>query len=1186
MVPTTEDRFDIRDEIGRGAHGRVVKAWDRQAGEWVAIKELSATTGASELPLFKQEFRLAREIRHDNLVRLYELFVTAQSASFSMELLHGRSLAEMLQDRSPLDVASIFGQLADGLQFLHSHGIVHRDVKPTNVFCAEGNRVVLLDYGLAVSLTPQPTYAADDSIAGTFTYMAPEVLFGRPPGPASDWYSFGAVLAEYVLDGRPLFPDTPDEFVQAKLQQIPEALWVGVRREYPGLANLCQGLLHPDPLQRPSYEHVCDVLGRPPKSLMGLDHPSPFVGRESELAALESAWTRAGGQLYAVFLHGPPGIGKSKLANVFIERLPPSRDRIVLRSKCDPQEAVHFNALDWIDQLAGLLDELDDAQRRLTLPVRSAALGRLFPALARHCELDAETDDVSPDKIKRDAASQLGFLLTQLSRLRRMLIWFDDVQWADRDSFQFLREVVRRVGGGHLLILITSREAPEKGGEFEELLRQIGAERMELPPLGEEDVRTLMRAAETSLQDEDLEWLLSSARGVPFFVNETLRLNRRHAEARSERFSVKDRLRQTIAELPNDLQDILNLVVLSEVTPSMGDLQTLVRSDHAARFAVFELCHRHLLKTSAAQQDYAVEVYHDLWREIIADLIDDDQRAAYHRRFIDFFENQDTENALALHRHYLAVGDRAAASRHALDAGKVAMRDLAFSQAVELFRSALELGVDDVDRWRVTEQLANALAFDGRVEEATAAFEAAAAMCPDGSAGFDGIRLMYQAASQCLWSGDRARGIALLTRIAPGIGIDIPATPQIARRRATLQRLRSWRVHESATLGHAEPDPLTRLKLSVLEDVTLNMSIIDHKKAEALSVEFLRLACDQGRPADMIHAFCIEAANEANVGGGGTLGRALRRRARELVDKADSIAEGSTPYDRAHVLCMRCCVSLFLGDYQTSRESGQKGMKYFQERPLMQSWRIGPTVTYLAMALYYLGDLPALRALVARDVKRSGPLAALGQGFGSAFLLQVDAATAGAAEALDAVESHLPRNRFTSGHWGVWMMKTNLLLYEGRHADAWRYIESTWPSLRRELFLELDWIAVAVRFQRSLCALHVLHQDPGDAGARRAIREDLRMLGRSGMPSAPAYAASLRGGLARLEGDKDSMEQQFAAAADGFNSCNMHLMCELARWRREMVLGSEPAPPSIETDDQGTFMSERNFIALADAYLP
>ena len=184
------------------------------------------------------------------------------------------------------------------------------------------------------------------------------------------------------------------------------------------------------------------------------------------------------------------------------------------------------------------------------------------------------------------------------------------------------------------------------------------------------------------------------------------------------------------------------------------------------------------------------------------------------------------------------------------------------------------------------------------------------------------------------------------------------------------------------------------------------------------------------------------------------------------------------------------------------------------------------------------------------------------------------------------MERHLPPDRFTSGHWGLWMMRMNLMLYEGQCADAWRYIETTWPRLRKELFLDLDWIAVAVRFQRSLCALHMLRQDPTTPNARGAIREDLRMLGRSGMPSAPAYAASLRGGLSRIDGEVDTAGRALAAAAEAYDSCNMRLMRELALWRRGMLLGNDPLPPPIETDVQGTVMSESNFIALADAYLP
>ncbi len=200
------DRYEIRRCIGAGAMGAVYEALDRESGQTVALKKLRHFSPAA-LYLFKQEFRTLVDVRHPNLVRLFELVATnAHDAFFTMEMVRGVDFLEHVHQR-PGDfgrVRAALGQLVEGVRALHAAGKSHRDIKPSNVLVTADGRVVLLDFGVATQFSGvagEELYE-EHPIVGTASYMAPEQASSAAPTPASDWYSVGAILFE-VLVGRP-----------------------------------------------------------------------------------------------------------------------------------------------------------------------------------------------------------------------------------------------------------------------------------------------------------------------------------------------------------------------------------------------------------------------------------------------------------------------------------------------------------------------------------------------------------------------------------------------------------------------------------------------------------------------------------------------------------------------------------------------------------------------------------------------------------------------------------------------------------------------------------------------------------------------------------------------------------------------------------------------------------------------
>ncbi|HEX4952767.1 MAG TPA: serine/threonine-protein kinase [Thermoanaerobaculia bacterium] len=217
------NRFRVLRLLGEGAVGEVWEADDAELGRRVALKALRPEmAGAPAVrERFKREVGLAHQITHPNVCRLYDLFFhqppnrrragDAPLAVVSMELLAGETLAERLERRGPLPIEQaleIARQVAAALAAGHRAGVVHRDLKSSNVVLVEGPdglRAVVTDFGLARSLTAEedPQLTASGDLLGSPAYMAPEQIEGRPLGPAADLYALGVVLFEMVTGALP-----------------------------------------------------------------------------------------------------------------------------------------------------------------------------------------------------------------------------------------------------------------------------------------------------------------------------------------------------------------------------------------------------------------------------------------------------------------------------------------------------------------------------------------------------------------------------------------------------------------------------------------------------------------------------------------------------------------------------------------------------------------------------------------------------------------------------------------------------------------------------------------------------------------------------------------------------------------------------------------------------------------------
>ncbi|MEM7582429.1 MAG: protein kinase [Acidobacteriota bacterium] len=1191
----------IQRRVGSGAFGVVYEAYDRQARSLVALKVLRFAE-ADSLYRFKKGFRSLADIRHPNLVSFYELYSEAGQWFFSMELVPGVDLIEALSggrrsdesaaERDPPDfdrIRRVMLQLARALHTVHTHGKVHRDIKPPNVLVTAEDRAVLLDFGLVTEFHRIGMPEATPQTVGTPAYMSPEQALALPGSPASDWYSVGVMLYQ-ALTGELPFQGTTLEIISDKQTGVAPGM-SNVPRD---LEALSLRLLDPDPEARPRGEEVIAFLGgggaaekhRLKEATDELE--LPFVGRSRTLSQLIDAFEASREGAVMVYLNGASGMGKTALIDRFIHDLDRHDESpVVLSGRCYLQESVPYKALDsLVDALSRYLLSLQPQEVEALLPDQIAPLAVLFPVLLRVGSVaDLSTDAPDPQIQRRRAFAALRQLLERISRRQPLVLVIDDLQWGDMDSFLLLNEILKPPDPPPLLLICAYRSEDEATSPFLQALseqrdsfrwRGVDVRELTLGRLPEEQARALIRAVSEEameISSERAESILREAAGSPLFLSELTRFSSEVAidpepekpatmesplsdgrrPASRDDIHLRDAIMARVAALSSPARRLLEVVAVAGKPVDLIAARQAVDLGSEGAAAVAQLRTLKLIRQRVVEGREEIETYHDRIREMVAGSLNPEALRDVHRILALALESSGRADPETLAVHFQATEEVVRAREYAATAAERAEEALAFERAARLYRLALDLTEEEtgLHRYELQVKLGAALANAGRSREAAESYLQAVSH----SGTINPIEAQRQAAEQLLISGHVERGQAILRHVLRTVGMRLQKRSWKSLIDLWWYRLRlRLRGFEFTERAEADCDPAELHRIDVCWSVEIGLCLVDVLRASQFHARHLLLALSVGEPERVARGLAMEVFFGAMEGGGG--GDVLAQ-ARALADR----------FRGRYAACLTEMASGMLacshGEWREAHRFLTSAEEQMREVRTGVTWELDTVRHFRVLAMLHLGSWPALFAelpsLLTPAREQSDLYLEIHlRHWVESFQLLLDDRPEDAHELLGDEIRDWSHQGFHFQHFGHLHAVTQVALYQGKGLQAWTLVRERWGELTRSMIQRIEIVLILSLDLRSRCALAAVAEGGADPAFSSWLLERAEIgaskIERAGTDWAAGLASLLRAGVASLRGEPEACREHSEAAAGAFERCGMAAHAAIASWHCDGIV--------------------------------
>jgi Nif-specific regulatory protein len=748
-------RYQIRAVLKETHATSVYKVFDAADKRDEAIKILRhELSEPQQLLRFKTEFSTLASIEHASIIKVFDYgLLHDRFPYFTMEYFAGKRISEFFDGQNWDALYDVILQIASALHHIHHLGIIHLDLKPSNILVSDAGKAKIMDFGLAI----ESRQVLDRQIRGTLQYMAPEVLRQDRVDSRADLYALGMTLYETVTGALPGYGKAPIDVIRMHLDEeirtpasinprVPEALEQIIRK-----------LLEKDPRHRYNsaaalLQAVAAAAGKraPAAELLvgqGELYAAPLIGRKGEVAQLMTLINDAReGRGNGIILAGPEGLGKSRIvrdatlraqldgARVFCGRCPVNR------------KTIYAPFFEIFRQLVTAVSPDADVSEEIRRILRPAMAGT---------DVRATKGDKYRlyNHIVQSMQDIYGFLSAGSdSSGTPLIVVIEDLQWADPSTAELFSFLVGEARQNKLLVigtLTTDGESTEAdAASWEQRAREGNFPILHIDTLNETLVREHVQSllGSMNISEELVRWMLWESSGSPLNIrritdyliaHQFLHWQATGWVAEMERIrglripggAAAILMEKVEALTPEQRMLIEALAVIGEV--SEVDLLTRISdAEPETTYRILrQLVQLNLLDESTDGKTVTFPQIH--LRDTIYNGMTDRRRSELHLRVGHALEPQleagSSQLVGQIAYHFARANESEKGIRYAVEAGDLATHTLAHEEATEFYRTALELldlnGADEASKLEVREKLADAYYRSANYREAMQAYQ-------------------------------------------------------------------------------------------------------------------------------------------------------------------------------------------------------------------------------------------------------------------------------------------------------------------------------------------------------------------------------------------------------------------------------------------------------------------------------
>jgi Nif-specific regulatory protein len=743
-------RYQVRAILKETPSTCVYRVFDVSDQRDEAIKILRhELSEPQQLLRFKTEFSTLASLDHESIIKVFDYGLLPNAYPyFTMEYFAGKKISEYFDGHSWSALYDVILQIASALHHIHHLGIIHLDLKPSNILVDDAGHAKIMDFGVAI----ESRQVLDRQIRGSLHYMPPEVLKQDRVDSRADLYALGMTLYETVTGALPGYGRPAIEVIRMHLDEDvrpPSSINPRIPAE---LEQIIMKLLEKDPRQRFAsaaalLQEVASAAGKKVGAgelllSRGELFAAPLIGRRAEVAQLRALIAEArDGRGNGVIIAGAEGMGKSRIvrdanlraqldgARVFCGRCPINR-----KTAYAPFFEIFQQMVLAVNPGADVSAEL----RRLLRPTAPSGSSDETPRASGKYQLY--------NRIVQAVQDMYGFLSAGASEgesnASPLILVIDDVQWADPSTTELFSFLVGEAKQNRLLVIGTltidpATEGPSEHGTnlaaWERRAREGAFPIMRVEALNEPLVREHLQSllGEENISDELVRWTLWESAGSPLTIRRVVDYLIAHAYlywtpagwvADMDRIGTLripggagSILMEKVEALAPELRAVLEAAAVFGESSGV-DLLTSVAGGSAedAFVALRGVVSLGLLDESNDGKTITFPQIH--LREAIYNAMTERRRTELHHRIAAVLETALTAGATHMlgevAYHYARANDQTKGVRYSVEAGDLAMRTIAHEGATEFYRSALELmdlaGAEEAKKAEVREKLADA----------------------------------------------------------------------------------------------------------------------------------------------------------------------------------------------------------------------------------------------------------------------------------------------------------------------------------------------------------------------------------------------------------------------------------------------------------------------------------------------